>query len=148
MARRAALVFLAAAPPLMLLCLAWEHPAADALFTLLAAAFPVALISLGAARGGRLEPLKVPLAVLLALLVGSSLALLLLRGRVETAPWVAGLPLAAAVQLGGLFLAPLLLVALAYALTFDRFGGVSAEQLERLRSLRRGREGGEREGGG
>jgi len=44
-----------------------------------------------------------------------------------------GLPLATAVQLYGLFLAPLFLVAFAYALTFDRFG----LRRDELASLRR-----------
>ncbi len=58
--------------------------------------------------------------------------MLLLRGRVLEAPWAAGLPLAAAIQLYGMWLAPLALVALAYALTFESFA-LRGEDLERLR---------------
>jgi len=61
--------------------------------------------------------------------------MLLLRGQVIDGPWFGGLPGAAAIQLYGLFLAPLLLVALTYALTFDRFG-IREEDLERLAARR------------
>jgi hypothetical protein len=98
---------------------------------------PVALSALGAARRGRLgRPLAVALAALLAILAGSFLVLFLLRGRLLDGPWIAGLPLAPAVLLGGIWLLPLALVGLAYALTFERHG-LTEEDLARLRALRR-----------
>jgi hypothetical protein len=65
--------------------------------------------------------------------------MLLLRGRVLDGPWFGGLPLAAAIQLYGVWLAPLLLVALVYALTFDRFA-LRQEDLDRLGQFLRDRE--------
>jgi len=133
MAGRIALLFLAVASPLLLLAPAVGPPLGDWLFTLTAAAFPVALIAVGAGRRGGLGPLRLPLLLLLLILEGSMAAMLLLRGQVLEAPWLLGLPLATAVQLYGLFLAPLFLVAFAYALTFDRFG----LRRDELASLRR-----------
>ena len=93
----------------------------EVLFTLLAVAFPVALIVLGAQRRGRLGGLTWPLAGLLLILEAGAVAMLALRGQILTAPWVGGLPLATAVQVYGLFLLPQLLVDFAYARTFDSF---------------------------
>ena len=106
--------------------------AGDLLFAALAMAVPVALIALGAQRRGRLGPLLWPLVALLMILEGCVFAMLWLRGSVLTAPWIGGLPLAAAVQFYGLFLAPMALVSLAYAWTFDRFG-LRQEDLDDLR---------------
>ena len=58
------------------------------------------------------------------------------RGHVLDGPWIGGLPMGAAVQLYGLWLTPLLLVALVYALTFDRFE-LTQEDLDRLEEHRR-----------
>ena len=41
------------------------------------------------------------------------------RGQVLQGPWFGGFPVAAAIQVYGLWLGPLLLVTLAYGLTFD-----------------------------
>ncbi len=54
MARRVALAFLAMSSPVMLLALVAGTPAGEVIFTLLAAAFPVALSALGAQRHGSL----------------------------------------------------------------------------------------------
>lgn len=129
---RAALLFLAVASPAVLATFWVAGPVGEIVFALLATAFPVALIALGAARRGRLGPLRLPLLVLTLILEGSVVAMLAVRGRVLELPWVAGLPLAAAIQLYGMWLAPLALVALAYALTFDGFT-LRREDLERLR---------------
>jgi hypothetical protein len=120
MPHRVALVFLAAAGPAMLACLLVPGRASGAAFAVLAAAFPVALVALGAARGGRLGRLGPLLLGVLVLLEGCVVGLLVLAGRAVEAPSIGGLPLALVLQLGGLFLAPLPLVALAYALTFER----------------------------
>ena len=72
---------------------------------------------------------------LLVILEGSGLLMLIFRHRVLDGPWFGGLPLSAAVQLYLLFLGPLLLVALAYALTFERFG-IRERDLERLNEVR------------
>jgi hypothetical protein len=141
-ARRIALLFLALASPLLLVLFLIPGPFAETVFAALVMAYPVALIALAVARQGRLGPLGLPLVGLLILLEGCAVGMLLLRGRVLDGPWLGGLPLAAAIQLYGLFLAPLLLVALAYALTFDRFE-LRQQDLERLRKHISNRAGGE-----
>ncbi len=132
MARRAALAFLACSSPAMLLIFVAGTPAGEVAFALLAVAFPVALIALGAQRRGSLGPLLWPLAVLLLVLEAAIVAMLALRGGVLTAPWLGGLPLATAIQFYGLFLLPLVLVSFAYAWTFERFG-LRQEDLDELR---------------
>lgn len=83
----------------------------------LAAAFPVAAIGLGLRR---FRGLRWLLFSLLLTLEASFLGMLLLRGQVHDGPWPAGVPLGAWLQLGGLFLLPILLVPLVFGLTFDR----------------------------
>lgn len=139
MARRLSLVFLAVASPLTLLLFAAPWTGAETVFTVLVMAYPVALIAFAVSRNGRLGPLAIPLLLLLILLEACAVGMLALRGHVPTAPWIGGLPLAAAIQLCGVWLAPLLLVALAYALTFDRYE-LRQEDLDRLRRLTRDRE--------
>jgi hypothetical protein len=134
-ARRLALIFLALAPPLMLLAPALPRPWADGLLAVAAGAFPVALIALGAARRGRLgRPLAAIFLTLLVLLVGSLAFLVAVAGRGAGLPRVGGVPLAAVIEIAGLFLAPFGLVVVGYALTFDRWG-LAAEDLARLRRL-------------
>jgi len=132
MARTFALGFLALAAPLILLCLFVGSALGEVVFALLVTAFPIALIALGASRGGRLGPLGWPLLGLLLLLEGFVVALLVLRGSVSTAPWFGGLPLATAIQVYGLFLVPLFYVSLLYAFTFDRLS-LRSQDLEELR---------------
>ena len=60
--------------------------------------------------------------------------MLALRGRVLDGPWIAGLPVALALLLYGVFLLPLVVISLGFALTFDRFDVEEAE-LEELRRL-------------
>lgn len=134
MAKHIALLFLGLSAPLILWTFVAGSAVGEVVFALLAAAFPVALIVLGAQRGGSLGPLTVPLVVLLAVLEGSVVAMLWLRGQVLEAPWIGGFPLTAAIQIYGLFLAPLGLVSLAYAWTFDRFG-LRQKDLDDLRRL-------------
>ncbi len=141
MAKRVSLLFLAAASPLILLSFAVGTPAGEVLFAVLAVAFPIALIVLGAEHRGGLGPLRVPLVVLVVFLEACVAAMLALRGQVLEAPWVGGLPLATAIQFYGLFLAPMVFVALFYALTFERFG-LRREDLDELRRrFRRGEDG-------
>ena len=122
MARRAALFFLALASPLVLVLFLVGGDAAEVGFSVLATAYPAALITVAVARRRGLGPLAWPLAAFLVLQEACVLAICLLRGRVLQASWVGGLPMAAAFQLYGLWAASLLLVTLTYALTFDRFG--------------------------
>jgi hypothetical protein len=134
MAKRLALLFLALSSPLILVSFFWQHFLSEVLFSLLVVLFPVVLMVVGAARGGRLGPTGAPLWCLALLLVGCGLGMLLLRGHAADGPWLGGLPLAAALQIYGLWLAPLGLVALAYALTFESFA-LRESDLENLRRM-------------
>jgi len=116
-----ALLFLTVASPLAVALFWLPVPAAGEGFALLAVAYPIALIAVGASREGRLGPLVWPLAALTVILEGSVAAMLWWRGQVADGPWVGGLPISAAILIYGLFLAPLLLVGLSYALTFSGF---------------------------
>ncbi len=141
MARRSALLFLGLASPAMLVCSWFSGFVAEVSFVLLVMAFPAALIALAVARNGRLGPLGLPLVALTLILEVCGIAMLLLRGRVLIGPWFGGFPVAAAIQIYGLWLGPLLLVAIAYGLTFDRWE-LREEDLRRF-NARRDRNGGE-----
>lgn len=129
LAHRLAIVLLALAALAALLAFgvggAW-------LAALAGAAFPVALIVLGATRGGRLRGLTGPVLLLAVILgVGLPLVVFLPKGG----PDVLGLPLGTALMIFVLVPVPLLLTGLAYALTFDRLG-LRPEDLDRVRRLR------------
>lgn len=142
MAKRLSLFFLSAASPLLLLSLLVDIPAGEVFFAVLAVAFPLALIVPGAGHRGGLGPLLVPLVLLIVFYEACAVAMLALRGQVLEAPWVGGLPLATAIQFYGVFLLPMVFVALLYALTFERFG-LRREDLDELRRRFRRREDGE-----
>ncbi|HYO14154.1 MAG TPA: hypothetical protein VE685_13245 [Thermoanaerobaculia bacterium] len=133
MANRSSLVLLALAAPATLLAFcfggAWGAWGA----ALAGAAFPVALMGLGAARGGRLGALRWPLVVLGLVLAGGLAAVLALP---DGGPDVLGLPLATAILIFGIIPVPLALVGLAYAATFERWT-LPEEDLERIRRLAR-----------
>ena len=137
MARKVSLAFLALASPVMLALFFMPWPWAQSIFTILVMGYPVALIMVAVAQNGSLGRLGIPLVLLLVFLEACAVGMLVLRGHVVDGPWFGGLPLAAAIQLYGLFLTPLLLVALTYALTFDRFE-MKQEDLDRLEN-RKGR---------
>lgn len=132
MAKRIALGFLALASPAIVAASLVEHPFGDVLFALLSTAFPFALIVVGAERRGALGQLGRPLLGLLIYYEACVAAMYLARGRVLEAPWALGLPLAAAIHFYGVFLLPLVVVALFYARTFERFG-ITGEDLDDLR---------------
>ena len=134
MARRLALAVLAAAAALIVLLSFVGGRVAAVGFAILAVGFPFALMALGAARRGRLGAVAVPIGVTLMLVELSLAGMLAFAGEVVGGPWLGGLPLAAAFQLYGLFLLPLAVIALGFALTFRRFD-VADEDLRRLRDL-------------
>jgi len=86
------------------------------------------------ARKGRLGPLMIPVVLTLVLEV-CGVAMLMLRGRVLESVWFGAFPLPAAIQVYGLWLGLLLLVSLAYGLTFDRWE-LSDEDLGRYEARR------------
>jgi hypothetical protein len=146
--RRLALGFLAAASPAVLLASFAGGPAAAWTFALLTAAFPVALMALGAAspirpsaagpigsnaaRRGHLGGAAWALAALLVLAEGTAAGVLLLGGG-GVAGTLAGFPPATVVLLAGVWLLPLPVATLAYAWTFDETG-IGPEHLTRLRA--------------
>jgi len=108
---------------------------------LLALGIPVALAAimiLGAARGRRgIGPLKLPFAFVALVLVigfGAALALPATEGPLSTL-WL-GLPMRAAIVIYGVGLLPIIVLPIAYALTFES-QTLSAEDVERVRALAR-----------
>lgn len=134
---RFALAALALASLATLVGLISGSEAGAILSLLIAPVFPIALIVLGASRKGRLGALALPLLGVGILLEGGLVAMLALRGRVLEAPWVAGLPLAATIQIYAMWVVPFLIVAVVYALTFESFT-LTRDDLERLDEVSKG----------
>lgn len=108
---------------------------------LLAIGIPVALgaiMILGAARGSRgIGPLKFPFAFVVAVLVigfGAALALPATESALSKL-WL-GLPARAAIVIYGIGLLPIIVLPVAYALTFET-QTLSAEDVEQVRALAR-----------
>jgi hypothetical protein len=108
---------------------------------LLALGIPIALgaiMVLGAARGRRgIGPLKVPFAFVVVMLVigfGAALALPATEGPLSEL-WL-GLPARAAIVIYGVGLLPIVVLPIAYALTFET-QTLSAEDVEKVRALAR-----------
>jgi hypothetical protein len=108
---------------------------------LLALGIPIALVAimiLGATRGRRgIGPLKIPFAFVALVLVvgfGAALALPATEGPLSTL-WL-GLPARAAIVIYGVGLLPIVVLPVAYALTFET-QTLSAEDVERVRALAR-----------
>lgn len=133
MAHRAALLLLALAAPATLIASCVDAAVSPWLVALGSAAFPAALIALGASRNGRLGPLRAPL-LLLGLVIGG--VLLALLALPDGGPDAGSLPLGTALLLFVLVPVPLVLVGWAHAATFERWF-LRDEDLERIRRLRR-----------
>ncbi len=129
MVNRSALALLAFAALASLIGSGWGSPWLAAAG---GAAFPVALIALGAARDGRLGPLRFPLLLVGLMLFGVLAALLLLPGG---GPDAGPLPLGTMLLLFVLVPVPFTVLSWAYAAGFDRF--LREEDLERLRRMRK-----------
>lgn len=129
MASRIAQTSLLLSAPALLLASVLPGEGAAVVFGLLAAAFPVTLVAFAVTvtPGARLGRRRgATLVTLLLLLEGGMVALLALRGSVARS--LEAVPAGILVQLGVLWLAPLVLVVLGYAATFDdrRSGASSA----------------------
>jgi hypothetical protein len=96
----------------------------------------VASMALGAARRGGIGRLKLPFAFTFLVLAGGFCAVLALPPEAPGAPLFLGLPLRAAIVLLGIGLLPLLVLPVAYALTFDEMT-LSEEDLEKVRRAAR-----------
>ena len=106
---------------------------------LLALAIPVALgaiMILGAARGrSGIGPLKIPFGfVVLVLIIGFGAPLLLPATEGPLSKLWLGLPARAAIVIYGVGLLPIIVLPVAYALTFET-QTLSAEDVERVRAL-------------
>lgn len=140
MAQRLALAALAAAALLILVFSFVGGEFAAIGFAVLGTAFPFALMVLGTTRQGRRGRLggavvaALPIGLTLAIVELSLAEMLAFRGRVLDGIWLGGLPSGAAFQLYGIFLLPLVVIALGFGLTFRRFG-VAESDIERLREL-------------
>lgn len=93
----------------------------------------VAAMALGAARDGSVGRLKLPFAFTFVVLAGGFALALGLPPEAAGAPLYLGLPLRAAVVLIGIGLLPLVVLPVAYALTFDEMT-LSQEDLDRIRA--------------
>ena len=101
----------------------------------------VSLMALGAARReGGLGPLRLPMAFTFVVIVGGFGAALAMSGNAGApeagARLLLGLPLRAAIVVYGVGLVPMLVLPLAYALTFDRMTLTEAD-LDRVRAMRK-----------
>ncbi len=135
MARRLALAALTLSSALILFFCLVGGPIGEIAFAVLAFAFPALLIVVGAGdERGRLGSIAWPTGALLVVLEACLVGMLAFGGEIAEGPWLLGLPAATAVQLYGLILVPLAVIAVGYALTFDSFR-VAEEDLERLREL-------------
>ena len=132
--KRLILAFLGVASLGVLVAVLVGGPVAELVFAFLAVAFPPGLMLLGVEKKGRLGSAVWPIALLLLLLLLSVAGMFAFRGQVLGAPRVLGLPPAAAIQILGLFVLPLVVVALGFAWTFEGFGP-TREELEELRSI-------------
>jgi hypothetical protein len=130
MANRPALILLAFAALASLLGSCWGSAWLAALG---GAVFPVALMALGAARGGRLGPLRLPLILVGLVLFGVLAALLVLpNGGPDAGP----LPLGTVLLLFVLVPVPFVVLSWVYSVSFDSWF-LREEDLERLRRLGR-----------
>ncbi|HEX6751576.1 MAG TPA: hypothetical protein VF092_30060 [Longimicrobium sp.] len=105
----------------------------------------VAVMVLGAARGGRIGRLAIPFAFsFVVLAAGFALALVLPAVESAGAPLYLGLPLRAAIVIYGIGIFPIVVLPIAYALTFHE-QTLNAADLERVRlageAWRRARDG-------
>ena len=126
MAHRFALALLAFAALASLTGSAWGSPWLAAFG---GAAFPIALIALGAARNGKLGPLRIPLLLVGLVLFGVLAALLLLP---DGGPDAGPLPLGTVLLLFVLVPVPFVILTWVYTATFDSWF-LREEDLERLR---------------
>lgn len=119
MARRTALAVLTLCSLVCLACQFMNHRICDWLFGIAAMLFIPALMALGAARRGRLGYFALPVLLFGLYLILCFTAMMLLSAGTAVR---SGLPPAAILMLGGLWLAPLPVVALGYAWHFGRSG--------------------------
>ncbi|HSU12745.1 hypothetical protein [Longimicrobium sp.] len=93
----------------------------------------VAIMVLGAARNGRVGKLALPFAFSgLVLATGFALALALPADERAASPLYGGLPLRAAIVIYGIGILPIVVLPIAYALTFSE-QTLNADDLERVR---------------
>ncbi|HYJ80068.1 MAG TPA: hypothetical protein VEW03_10725 [Longimicrobiaceae bacterium] len=96
----------------------------------------VSAMALGAVRRGGVGRLKLPFAFVFVVLAGGFAAVMLMPPEAPGDPLFLGLPARAAIVLIGIGLLPLLVLPVAYALTFDEMT-LSDDDLARVRAAAR-----------
>ncbi len=141
MAKRLALGFLTVAPFAILVIFFFTPPAASWLLAVVVVSFPIALVTLAVSRNGRVgRRLYLPLVALFAMLqVGVTSVLAFSESGVNG---LYGLPLSLHLLLLLMWLGPLCVTTLSYAVTFPELGIDDAllERLDQLKKMRRDRE--------
>jgi len=117
--RRAALAFLAAASPVLVVCQFAGGPAAGRVFAGVAVLFPLALIAAGISPSRRGRWTVRLLVVAAALFLLATAGLFLVTGSDGAGRIVLGTPVPLALVLVGFGLVPLVLFPVLYAATFD-----------------------------
>jgi hypothetical protein len=128
MARRIAVIVLTACSFSALVCLFSDHPLCTWLFGASGLLFIPSLIALGASRRGRLGLLALPVLLFGLYLLLCFAAMALVSPEPDPSRWWFGLPPAAILMLGGLWLVPLLAVSFGYAWHFHHSGRKADER--------------------
>ncbi len=130
MAKRFSLGFLTVASLAILVIFFVELRALSWLFAVLVMGFPIALVTMAVSRDGRLGRLRVPLVVLFVMLQCGVIGVLAFDGSSVTGFF--GLPLSLHFLLLSIWLGPLVVTTLTYAVTFSELG-IDDELLGRLK---------------
>lgn len=135
MAKRLALGFLGVASVAVLLIFLVGLPGAAWPFAVLVMGFPIALVTLAVSCNGRVGRLRVPLAALAILLQCGVLGVLAFT---DSGRSLFGLPLSLHFLLVAVWLGPLVVTTVSYAVLFPELG-IDDELLGRLDQMRRQR---------
>ena len=134
MAKRLALGFVGVASLTVLFFFLVAVPGSTWAFAVLVMGFPIALVTLAVSRDGAVGRLWIPLVALFASLQTGVLGVLVYTGSVGSGPL--DLPPSLVFLLAFVWLAPLVITTVSYAVLFGELG-IDDELLARLDSLRR-----------
>ena len=136
MSKRLALGFLTLAPIIVLGLLLTTPMWGRWLLAVVAMSFPIALVTLATARGDGVGRLRAPFVVLFLMLQAGAVGVLVLTG--SSSGGLAGLPTSLLFLLGFVWLGPLLVTTVSYAVFFPELGIDDAllEQLDEIREHR------------
>ena len=138
MAKRLALGFLTAAPFALLAIFFLTPPAASWLFAMIVMSLPIALVTLAVSRDGRIgRRIRLPLLALFTMLQVGVIGVLVFSASGVNGPY--GFPLSLHFLLLLVWLGPLCVTTVTYAVTFPEHG-IDDALVERLEQMRRDRE--------